>query len=119
MLGGAQLPYGDVESTRGENPVGDTHPGVGGTRILRKVPNGTGAGDVPGGRIDLPRKDVEEGGLPGTVTADEADAVAGSDVEVDVGQEEAGADADVDTTKGDHWITLRISSRTHGWREGV
>ncbi|AEW98969.1 hypothetical protein SCATT_p07760 (plasmid) [Streptantibioticus cattleyicolor NRRL 8057 = DSM 46488] len=37
-------------------------------------------------------------------------------MERQIGQQQTRADTHVDTANGDHVMTLRNSSRTHGWR---
>jgi hypothetical protein len=93
-------------------------PHVGVHRPVRAVGHrGLGAPQRPYGPIQTARgpppcsseaENLEE--------ADQADAVAGGDVEGDAGQQQTCAHAHVDVTNGDHEKTLRTSTRTHGWR---
>jgi hypothetical protein len=69
-----------------------------------------GAGDGPGGGPQGARQSVQQGRLSRAVAADEADAVAGGDVEGDAGQQQTRAHAHVDVTNGDHEKTLRRSN---------
>jgi hypothetical protein len=82
---------------------------VGRTRVLRQVADRPGGGDAPGRRAFLAGQDLHQGGLTSAVPADETDAVAGTDVEGQVGQQKVGADTYVDSANGDHEITLRNS----------
>lgn len=70
-----------VEPARGQGPVGDGHVGVGGPRVLGEMADGAGTRDGAGGRGAQPGQGVEEGGLAGAAAADQADPVAGGDVE--------------------------------------
>ncbi len=57
---------------------------------------------VPGRRCRLPGDDLGQGGLAGTVAADEADPVAVADAEGGAGHEKSGACAELDVGDGDH-----------------
>ncbi|GGW98169.1 hypothetical protein GCM10010383_30420 [Streptomyces lomondensis] len=112
----AQRPYGPVEAPRGQDPVGDGDRLVGRPRVLREMADVAGAHDGPGGGPQGARQGVQQSRLSRAVAADQADAVAGGDVEGDAGQQQTRAHAHVDVTNGDHEKTLRTSKRTHGWR---
>jgi hypothetical protein len=58
-------------------------------------------------RDDLPRDQFQERGLPGAVTADQGDAFAGFDGEVDTVEQARAADAVVDAIQGE---------QRHGWQ---
>jgi hypothetical protein len=117
-LGRPQGSYGTVEAPGRQDPRGHRDRGVRRGRVLGEVTDRPGTGDGTGGGTPQPREGAQEGGLAGTVTADQADAVAGGDGEGDAGKQQTRADAHIDTANGDHGKTLQksIGSRTHGWR---
>ncbi|CAL9666996.1 hypothetical protein SUDANB105_07295 [Streptomyces sp. enrichment culture] len=115
-LGPAQCAQRAVEPAGRQDPVGDGDGGVGGTGVLGQEADRAGAGDGSRGRPGPSGQGGQQGGLPRAVAADEADPVARGDGEGDVGQQQARADAQLDTTSSDHGMTLRKSERTHFWR---
>src|SRR5690606_12359324 len=66
--------------------------------------------------LQLARKQAQQGGLAGAVAADERDALAGFDREVDAFEQERAADAVVDGVEGDQGHAHILPVRAAGAR---
>lgn len=77
----AHLLQDGVEVAGREDAVAGEGVEVAGARILRQIADVAGAGDGAGGGEAFTREALGEGGLAGSVAADEADAVALGDTE--------------------------------------
>ena len=102
LLGLAQPAYDFVQAAGRQDPVAGQDVEVAGARVLRQVADTAGAGHLAPGRQRLAGQDPGQRGLAGTVAADQADLVAGTDPERRVVDEDAGARADMQVASGDH-----------------
>jgi len=109
LLGRAESAEGAIQIAGRQNAIRHGHRRIRRGRVLREVADRTDAADGAARRLELAGQRPQQGGLAGAVAADQADPVAGSDGERDVGKQKMGADADVDTANGDHGVTLRSS----------
>ena len=105
-LGLAHLAHAPVEAARREHAVHRDDVEVARARVLRQVADVVAARDLPRRRLGLPRERLGQGRLAGAVAPDEADPVAGGDLEGGLVQEHAGADAQLDAVSGDHGRVL-------------
>jgi hypothetical protein len=110
--------YG-VQAAGGQNAVTSQGVQVTGTRVLRQVADLTGAGDAAGGRGAFPGQALGQGGLAGTVAADQTDAVAAGDAEGCGLDEDTGAGAQLKAGGGDHGQTPDGCGRGAGRCDGA
>ncbi len=71
-----------VQSAGRQHPVAGQHLEIALFGILGQVTDFAGAGDRPGVRLGLARKDAQRGGLAGAVAPNQPDAIAGLDPQV-------------------------------------
>ena len=111
-LGGPHRADHHVQAARGQDPVVGEDAEVTGARVLRQVADAAGPRDRAGRGLGLAGQHPGEGGLAGTVAADQADPVARRDPEGRRPQEQARPGAQLQRGGGDHRKVLR---RRRGW----
>jgi hypothetical protein len=91
-----------IQAARGQDSVEREGVQVPGSRVLGEVADAAGAPDAASGRLAGPGEHLGEGGLPGAVPADEADAVTLGNLERRVSQQEPGTSTQLYATGDDH-----------------
>ena len=91
-----------VQAAGGQHPVAGGDVEVAGARVLRQVADRAAPVDRAGVRLPSPASTLQGGGLAGAVAADQADPVAGLHPQGGVGQQDAGAGAQLQAGGRDH-----------------